>query len=192
VSGTQVNGKRTYKSILRNGDVIHFGDVEVHVELEDDKVDFPGGYIPETMKEELQRVVKDNPKLYGSSSSSSSSSNTSNQGEKGFARGKFVTLSAKRLTQDLDNLVKKIVDNWKFYFCESCFHLRGELVEMKAELESESHVSSGYYECPVCQCAWRLNRGVARHVVAEKIKHYQTLAEKLGIDIDGVPVEKMP
>ena len=110
---------------------------------------------------------------------------------KGFARGKFVTLSAKRLTQDLDNLVKKIVDNWKFYFCESCFHLRGELVEMKAELESESHVSSGYYECPVCQCAWRLNRGVARHVVAEKIKHYQALAEKLGIDVDSVPAEEI-
>ena len=110
---------------------------------------------------------------------------------KGFAPGEFVTLSSKRLSHTLDNFVKKTVDNWNFYYCESCFHLRGELVEMTVELESESQVPSGYYECPVCQCAWRLNRGVARHVVAEKIKHYQALAEKLGIDVDSVPAEEI-
>lgn len=59
------------------------------------------------------------------------------------------------------------------YYCEQCFHTRGEIVEMGLKL--------GRAVCPNCDGEWKLNRGQARHIVSLKLQQYRALAEQLGI-----------
>lgn len=71
------------------------------------------------------------------------------------------------------------IANRPTYYCEQCFHIRGEIVVMWEGTTSDGTKNRLY--CRKCQGEWKLNQGQARHVTSLKLQHYRKLAEKLGI-----------
>lgn len=78
------------------------------------------------------------------------------------------------------------------YYCDSCFHIHGRIIDMTVEIDDkdedgiESHLA-----CSECLGGWKINQGLARHIVSLKLQQYRDLAKQLGMDLlDGVPTER--
>lgn len=80
----------------------------------------------------------------------------------------------KKVAEDVLKEAEKTGKKRTFvYYCDQCFHVHGNLVEM-VDVD-------GRPACPTCQSNWKLNRGQARHEVSLKLAHYTKLAAKMGL-----------